>query len=252
MVSAPRWSRGVWRLVGLLGAGVVLGGCRVPGFSFPQPADRQGQRAASLWGATELVALAVGVLVWGLIAFVVLRYRHRRGTSTDAVPSQRAYNVPLEVLYTTVPLVIVAGLFIVTTAAQGQINAVSSHPDVRVEVTAFQWGWRFHYPIGDVTTVSGGSPPLLVLPLGKTVEIDLSATDVVHAFYVPGFLFQRAAVPGSPTRFDLDPTRLGMFRGQCATFCGLRHYEMLFNVRVVTPDQFDQWLASGGSQGGSP
>lgn len=239
-------------LAGVLGLGLALGGCYVPGFALPAPADKQGQQAAQLWRSTEFVALGVGALVWGLIAFVIVRYRRRRGAPAGAEPSQQAYHVPLEVFYTITPLVIVGILFVSTTTVQRKMNAVSSHPDVRVEATAFQWGWRFFYPVGGATTSSqvGGAPPELVLPLGETTEIDLQATDVVHAFYVPAFLFQRAAVPGSPTRFDLTPTKLGTFRGQCATFCGIRHYQMLFSVRVVTPEEFQRWLSSAGAQGG--
>jgi cytochrome c oxidase subunit II len=224
---------------------MLLSGCHVPGFAVPHPADKQGELSARLWNDTEFVALAVGVLVWGLIVYVVVRYRRRSRSPVDTIPSQRAYNVPLEVVYTVVPVLIVGALFVFTTAAQRKINAVSTHPDVKIEAVAFQWGWRFHYPEADVSTASrADTPPDLVLPLGEVTEIDLSATDVVHAFYVPAFLFQRAAVPGSPTRFDLTPNTLGTFSGKCATFCGLRHYEMLFTVRVVTPAQFDEWLAS--------
>ena len=250
MLSRDRLSR-FRPAVALLGASILLAGCHVPGFAVPHPADKQAQGASHLWSGTEFVALAVGVIVWGLIGFAVLRYRRRRNTAEDALPSQQAYMVPLEVFYTIVPLVIVGFLFYFTTVAQRKLNAVSTHPDLHVEATAFQWGWRFHYPVGDVTTVSRvGVPPDLVLPLGETTEIDLSATDVVHAFYVPAFLFQRAAVPGSPTRFDLTPTETGTFAGKCATFCGIRHYQMLFTVRVVSPGQFQQWLAVHGPQGG--
>ena len=128
--------------------------------------------------------------------------------------------------------------------AQRKINAVSSHPDLTVHATAFQWGWRFAYPNGVVTVSQGAVPPDLYLPLGETTQIDLTATDVVHAFYVPAFLFQRAAVPGTPTRFDLTPTEVGVYPARCATFCGIKHDDMLFTVRVVTPDQFQSWLFS--------
>jgi len=206
-------------------------------------ADKQGQRAADLWKITEFIALAVGVIVWGLIAFVVIRYRRRRDTPEDAIPSQRAYHVPLEVIYTTIPLVIVAVLFTFTTIAQRKIDAVSSHPALVVDATAFQWGWRFAYANGVVTVSQGSVPPDLYLPLGETTEIDLTATDVVHAFFVPAFLFQRAAVPGSPTRFDLTPTEAGVYPGKCATFCGIKHDQMLFTVRVVTPAELQTWLS---------
>jgi len=236
-------------LQGLAGLAAVtlLTGCHVPGFAVPHAADTQGQQAARLWHWTEFAALTVGVIVWGLIAYVVLRYRKRRHGPADELPSQRAYNVPIEVVYTVIPVLIIAALFTFTTMAQRKIDAVIKDPAVTVNVTAFQWGWRFSYPVGNVTTITdGNTPPELVMPVDETMRINLTATDVVHAFYVPAFLFQRAAVPGSPTTFDLTPTELGTFAGHCATFCGIGHAGMLFTVRVVTPDQFAQWLAAGG------
>ena len=230
---------------------VLLGGCYAPGFHLPQAADAQGSDAARLWQGAQMAAIGVGAIVWALIAFTLIRYRRRSRADPDAIPSQKSENIPIEVTYTVIPLVIVVILFGFTTVTQRRINAVRSDPALKVDVTAYQWGWRFHYPSGNVTVQSEGlSVPQLVLPKGETTEITLTATDVVHAFYVPSFLFQRNAVPGSPTRFDLTPTRTGTFGGRCATFCGIRHTNMLFTVRVVSPDEFTQWLASGPAGGG--
>jgi cytochrome c oxidase subunit 2 len=223
-----------------LPAVVVLAGCHVPGFATLHPADRQGQEASRLWGPTQFTALGVGVVVWALIAYTLVRYRQSGKTS-----SQRAVNVPLEITYTVIPLAIVAVLFTATTIAQRRMVAISAHPDVTVGVTAFQWGWQFTYPDGKTVTSGDTGPPVLVLPLDRTIEIDLTATDVVHAFYVPAFLFQRNAVPGAPTKFDVTPTRLGDFDGHCSTFCGIRHYQMSFTVRVVAPADFDRWVTGG-------
>ena len=243
-------SRGLRRALlcsGLLLTSVALTGCYAPGFHPAAPASAQGAQAADLWQGAQMTAIGVGVVVWALIAFTLIRYRRRR-RQTDVLPSQKSENYFLEAIYTLVPLVIVAILFGYTTVTQRRINAVRPNPDVRVDATAFQWGWTFHYPVGGVTVQSEGlKAPELVLPEGQTTEVTLTATDVVHAFYVPGFLFQRNAVPGSPTRFDITPTRLGIFGGRCATFCGIRHTDMRFTVRVVSPDDFTSWLASSGS-----
>jgi cytochrome c oxidase subunit 2 len=253
--AVPRSRRALRISLFVLG-GFVLGGCYAPGFHPASPADAQGADAARLWQVAEMTALVVGVIVWALIAFTVVRYRRRKHTDPDAIPSQRAYNIPLEVLYTVTPLVIVAVLFGYTTTTQRRMNAVRPNPDVKVDATAFQWGWQFHYEgtAAGVTVQSEGlKAPELVLPVGKTTEIDLSSTDVVHAFYVPAFLFQRNAVPGAPTRFDVTPTRSGTFGGRCSTFCGIRHTDMRFTVRVVTPDDFNSWLtARASTTGGSP
>ena len=226
---------------------VVLAGCYAPGFHPAAPADAQGADAAHLWQGAQMAAIGVGAVVWALIAFTLIRYRRRR-RHADVIPSQKSENYFLEATYTLVPLVIVVILFGYTTATQRRINAVRPNPDVKVEATAYQWGWRFHYPAGNVTVESEGlKAPELVLPLRQTAEVTLTATDVVHAFYAADFLFQRNAVPGSPTRFDVTPTRLGSFGGRCATFCGIRHTDMRFTIRVVSPDDFAHWLASSGS-----
>jgi cytochrome c oxidase subunit 2 len=238
-------------LVAATAAAVLLAGCHVPGFATRPAADKQGQVAANLWRGVEFTALVVGAIVWGLILYVVIRYRKRRDTPDEAVPSQRAYVVPLELFYSVVPLIIVAVLFGFTVVKERKIQALSGHPDLTVAVTAFQWGWRFAYPDGGPVVVSepDRAPPELVMPDGQTTEIDLTATDVVHAFFVPAFLFQRNAQPGQLTRFDLTPTTLGTFDGHCATFCGIGHDDMLFTVRVVSPADFQTWLHSGGTAG---
>jgi cytochrome c oxidase subunit II len=220
----------------------VLSGCHVPGFAVHQPASKQATSAFHLWNATEFIALGVGVLVWGLILWTAFYYRRRRAAA--GIPSQRQYVVWLEVTYTIIPVMLVATLFGLTVATQHKIDAIRAHPDVHVDATAFQWGWSFHYPVGNVTSTSAGPVPAdLYMPLGETVEVNLTATDVVHGFFVPAFLFQRNAVPGSPTRFDITPTRLGTYDGKCSTFCGLNHKDMLFTVHVVTPEAFQAWLA---------
>ncbi|MBD5656467.1 MAG: cytochrome c oxidase subunit II, partial [Candidatus Eremiobacteraeota bacterium] len=80
-----------------------------------------------------------------------------------------------------------------------------------------------------------------VLPLGEVTRVALSAADVAHGFWSPDFLFKRDAIPGQTTAFDLLPDRLGTYRGRCSAFCGLQHERMLFDVRVVTPSEFDAW-----------
>ena len=86
----------------------------------------------------------------------------------------------------------------------------------------------------------------MVLPMGETVRIELTSSDVIHSFYVPGFLFKRDAIPGRTTAFDFRADRLGVYRGECAEFCGLDHAYMNFSVRVVSPGAFEAWLASHG------
>ena len=228
------------RVAAVLVAAVLLGGCsRVSNYGLLEPASRQAEAVTGLYRVFFWVAAAIAVIVYGLIVWAVIRYRHR----SRALPSQRQYHVPLEIFYTVVPLLIVIGLFIGTTRTQTDVGAVSDDPDLRVEVTAFQWDWRFAYPDHDV--VVSGSPEQtaeLVLPAQSTVRLTVTSEDVIHSLWVPALLFKRDMFPGATSTFDVDTTREGVFAGRCAEFCGLQHAAMDFQVRVLGAEEFGRWL----------
>ena len=212
-------------------------------FCVPEPASEQGGDVLDLWRILFLTAVAIGLLVIGLIGWSVVRYR--RGGDADGEAPQFRDNIRLEVFYTAVPLVIVAVLFGLTVGTQRRVTKIDEHPDLRVEVTGFQWGWRFHYPESGVTVVGDSNhPPTLVLPAGRTVGFELASVDVIHSFYVPAFLDKRDVVPGEENRGDVTTTRVGRFSGLCAEFCGLDHARMGFTVDVVPPREFEAWLTA--------
>jgi cytochrome c oxidase subunit 2 len=141
------------------------------------------------------------------------------------------------------PLVIVSVLFAVNVVTQNRVTKLSAHPDVRVEVTGFQWQWRFRYVRENITIVGDlEHPPTLVLPVARTVRLDLRAADVIHSFYVPAFLEKRDLIPGVDNQIDVRPNRVGRFVGHCAEFCGLAHDRMGFDVQTMTPTRFDAWV----------
>jgi len=217
-----------------------LSGCEVPDFGAPHGATTQGQDTFGLWQGAVVAALVVGIIVWGLIFYVIIRFRRR----DDEIPTQKSANIPLEVVYTVVPIVIVAVLFYFTVTTQNRVEKVSANPSVKVEVTGYQWGWRFRYSgTSVVVSTQGASKPVLVLPSGRTTRVTLQAVDVIHGFYVPEFLFKRDAVPGLTNTFDFHPVRTGTFLGHCSVFCGLRHAEMLFDVSVLSPADYGRWLS---------
>lgn len=207
----------------------------------PEPVTRQGERILNLWQGSWVAAFAVGAVVWGLIIWACIFHRKR----SNELPPQVRYNLPIEVLYTVVPFIIVAVLFYFTARDQTEINRLSDSPDVVVGVTAFQWSWEFDYPQHDVTVVGEtGEPPTLVIPSGETVRFNLTSTDVIHAFWVPAFLFKRDVIPGHPNSFEITATKEGTFAGRCAELCGIYHSQMLFNVEVVSPQEFDAFIAN--------
>ena len=219
-------------------------------FGAPPGANSEGKSISNLYHLLFYAAIPIGVIVYGLVLFSVAKWR-RGKRDPDRMPPQFRYHIPVELTYVVIPLLLVAGLFVAIYNTDKHINAVSADPNLRVDVTAFQWQWRFFYPQYGINIV--GTPqtnPTLVVPADRTVQIYLTAADVNHAFYVPAFLFKRDAIPGHPNIFDLSGIQPGTYRGECAEFCGLDHAFMSFTLRAMPPQQFQQWVQQ--HQRGSP
>jgi cytochrome c oxidase subunit 2 len=248
-------------------AGMLLSGCtkEVERGWLPSTTGTTDQtgRIMSLWNGSWIAALAVGVLVWGLILWAVVAYRRRR--EDTGLPAQLRYNIPLEILYTSVPLMMVAVLFFFTARDQAAIADVSAKPDVVVNAVGKQWAWDFNYvsqdgkPIGVFEAgVQGqltGRPgveaqlPTLYLPVGRRVEFELTTRDVNHSFWIPAFLYKMDVIAGVRNKFQVVPQVIGDYRGKCAELCGEYHSEMLFNVKVVSQADFDARMAQLRAQG---
>ncbi len=212
---------------------LVLGltGCTNNSFTrlgFPNPITEQGKTTLTLWQGSWIAGLAVGAVVWGLILWAVIFHR-KRG---DKLGPQARYNMPIEIMYTAVPFVLIAVLFYFTVKDENYIDNVPKNPAVRVQVLGFQWSWQFKYPQYGVTSTGNmyGEGPL--------------PEDVVHAFWIPEFLFKRDVIPGHPNHFTVTVTQTGTFIGHCSELCGLYHSKMLFTVKVVTPQQFKAYMAA--------
>ena len=188
----------------------------LPTFAMPErDATNQTPRILSLWQGSWIAALAVGALTWGLILWPVVAHRRKRD-ATD-LPPQTRYNLPIEVFYTAVPLIIIAVFFYFTARDEDRIMAISANPDHKIVVTGIQWSWQFTYASdgGLRATVTGtpGRPPTLYLPEGESVQFKLRSNDVIHSFYVPAFLFKMDVIPGRVNTFEITPTKLGDFKG---------------------------------------
>jgi cytochrome c oxidase subunit 2 len=218
---------------------------------FPNPVTSQGAITLSLWQGSWIAGLLVGAVVWGMIVWAVIFHR-KRG---DRLPPQVRYNMPIEILYTVVPFVLIAVLFYYTAKDENTIDAIPAHPAVTVDVVGFQWSWQFNYPGYNVTTdgqmwnpqetdtQNENELPLLEIPEGESVEFNLTSPDVLHSFWVPEFLFKRDVVPGHPNHFSITATHTGTFIGHCSELCGLYHSRMLFTLKIVTPAQFQTWIS---------
>lgn len=241
-------------------AGVLLlGGCSseevgrgfLPGYSDGQVTDQTG-RITSLWTGSWIAALIVGVIVWGLILWAVTVYRKRR--DDDVLPVQLRYHIPLEVMYTVLPVLMIGVLYVFTARDITALEDTSAEPDVNIEVYGRQWSWDFNYLDDDVWD-SGlhvndigapGNPadlPTLYLPVNERVEFTLESRDVIHSFWVPAFLYKKDVFPGQTNVFQVTPTREGTYAGKCAEFCGEQHSGMLFQVKVVSREEYDAHIA---------
>ncbi len=218
-----------------MGACPALTGCAF----LPAGATAQADQLHQVWSVFFYAGLFVAVVVYALILGPLFVWR-RRG---DGYPPQFRRNNKLEVFYTVVPLLIVAALFALTYKKETSVEQLVARPDATVDVIAFAWSWKFHYPGGALDIVgTPQKPPEMVIPVEGTTRINLTSTDVNHAFWVPGFLFKRDAIAGISNHFDLRPIRTGTYRGQCAEFCGLDHALMSFTIRVVSAADYRRWL----------
>jgi cytochrome c oxidase subunit 2 len=220
-----------------LAATFALTGCA----ALPHGATQQAGVLHGVWVVFLEAALAVYLLVAGLIVWTSIAYRRRDPATVQAAGFSK--NIPLELTWTVIPVLVVGGLFAVTYPAERHVDAVVAAPGETVQVVGYRWSWRFLYP-GEHVAIEGTTerPPELVLPAGRTTEIRLSSSDVIHAFWVPAFLFKRDAIPGTVNVFDLTPQREGLYPGRCAEYCGTFHAHMSFTVRVVSPEAFARWV----------
>jgi cytochrome c oxidase subunit 2 len=244
---------------------LVLGGCSAgtdnqwERFGMPDPASVQGERILNLWQGAWIAALITGVIVWGLIFYAVFHYRRR---SDDEIPIQTRYNLPLEIFYTIAPIIMVIVFFAKTISVQNFVLDDDRPVDNTIEVVGQQWSWTFNYGIGEQDrsadddlfddvfpyqsyvheSGTGSHIPTLVLPVNVTTRFNLHSPDVIHDLGVPAFLMKMDVVPGRVNHYEITPTREGDFRGKCYELCGVYHSRMLFNVEVVSAEEYQAYL----------
>ncbi len=274
------------KLPQVLTAGLILAtatGCTYkdfPRLGMPTPVTEEAPRILSLWQGSWAAALATGVLVWGLILWSVIF--HRRSRTKVEVPLQTRYNMPIEALYTVVPLIIVSVLFYFTARDESKLLKLEEKPAHTINVVGFQWSWGFNYVenvkgsnkedaktskdldaipkrfrdafpanaggVYDVGTPGERNPqngnpgPTLWLPKGEKVRFVLTSRDVIHSFWVVPFLMKQDVIPGHTNAFEVTPNKEGTFMGKCAELCGVDHSRMLFNVKVVSPERYQKHL----------
>lgn len=232
--------------VSIAGLAVALSGCASPGggqwdrAGLPAPATEEtSSLVGNLWVGTWIAAAGVGLLVWGLILWSVWAYRKR----SDEIPPQTRFNIPIEFLYTVAPFAIVAALFYYTVVNQNEILDESEQPDVTVGVIGQQWAWTFNYLDEEVHEIGTTTErPTLVLPVDQTVRFELESPDVAHSFWVPSFYMKMDVIPGQTNSFEVTPNREGTYAGKCAEFCGTYHSRMLFDLEIVSEQEYQDYI----------
>ena len=244
---------------------LALGGCSSATVdewkrgAMPDPASVQGEKILELWQGAWIAALAVGILVWGLILYAVVRFRRR---SADEIPVQTRYNLPLEILYTIAPVIMVIVFFAKTVDTQNFVLDADRPVDNTIEVVGQQWSWTFNYGLGEMDATAnedatdgqfpyssyvhdsgtGSHLPDLYLPVDVTTRFNLHSPDVIHDLGVPAFLMKMDVIPGRVNHYSITPTEIGEYAGKCYELCGVYHSRMLFNVHVVSQEDYDAHL----------
>lgn len=221
-------------------------------------------RIMGLWTTSWIVLLAVGLVTWGLMIWAAIAYRRRRGQT--GLPVQLRYHMPMEIFFTIVPVILVAGFFAFTARDQAIIEERIEDPDYSLTVYGKRWAWDFVYeregqdPVysqgiqvqtdPETNLMDASSLPTLVLPTNSSIEITLESRDVAHSFWVVEFLYKKDMLPGVTNHMYFETgDQEGILRGKCAELCGEYHSAMLFNVELVSPEEYDAYLEELESQG---
>jgi cytochrome c oxidase subunit 2 len=187
------------------------------------------------------IAIGVALIVFLVVFFALLKYRRR------TTPARWHENNPLEAGYAVLLTLVVAFLLYETFSHEHRVDTVANRqrPSLTIDVIGARWEWEFSYPRYGIVQHSGmvGNQPLVV-PTNEAIRFNMRSVDVIHGFWVPELEFKHDLFPGKVQWQVLTFTRTGMFPGQCSVFCGLRHPEMVFNVRALTPGAFSAWVHS--------
>lgn len=236
---------------------VVLTGCSAEVQQGWMPGTREttnhNAELIDLWVNSWIAALVIGLLAWGAMIWCMIAYRRRK--NDQGFPKQTAYNVPIETMFTLIPVLLVFTLWGFSDRVQASVDEPIDDSPLTVTVYGKQWSWDFNYEYeGQQAHYSGvqaqlngeegvrDTLPTLYLPKDVPVHFELKSRDVAHSFWIPQFLQKRDMIPGKTNHLYLTPQELGRFDGKCAELCGEFHSEMMFNVEVVDEAEFTQKL----------
>ncbi|MDQ1374630.1 MAG: cytochrome c oxidase subunit [Actinomycetota bacterium] len=228
-------------------AGVVVAGVAMAACSnekSPSILDPQGSEARTLAGVWWLMfglAAAVYVIVAGLILFAILR--NRRSGPRESRLNDNAFVVIGGLLVPVAILAVIAFVTVRTTTEVRQPEAGA----MRVDVRAHDWWWEVRYPGTGIVTANE-----IHIPVGRQVAVHIRTADVIHSFWVPQLAGKLDAIPGQDNLLRFTAERAGVYRGECAEFCGIQHANMNFLVIAEDPTRFGQWEQTEAQGAGLP
>jgi cytochrome c oxidase subunit II len=215
----------------------------------------------TLWFIVPITLLVLGLLAWCIVKF---------RASVNPVPSRTSHNTTIEVIWTVGPVVILLFLAVPSFQLLTSQYTPTEEPQLTIKATGNQWNWDYEYQVeepisfnsailtDDIRAEFGKEdrdayPRLLavdndvVVPVGVTVRVLVTASDVLHAFAMPAFGIKVDAVPGRINEIWFKAEREGLYYGQCSELCGKDHAYMPIAIRVVSPDQYETWAAAAGT-----
>jgi cytochrome c oxidase subunit 2 len=208
----------------------------------PTSASKEMDRITFVFWFATVICIGIFALVASVIIYSVITFRAAPEDESDG-PSIHGHT-GLEIMWTVVPAVLVIAIGVVSAIVLSENGNAGTNP-LPVKVFAQQFAWRFEYP--DSKNLKSGE---LVLPVGRSVKLDLQSADVIHSFWVPEMGQKQDLVPGIHTHLVITPTREGTFALICTELCGLGHATMRASVRVVSPAKFAAWVKQQQSGGG--
>lgn len=212
------------------------------------------------------VSVVIGVLVFGWMIFSLVKFRKSQGAVPD---TKLVHSTMAEILWTTIPVVILVAMAVPATRTLIRIEDATG-TDINIKVTGYQWKWQYEYLDEGVSFFStlardsdaarqlgSGIDPAsipnyllevdnpLVLPVGKKVRLLVTSQDVIHAWWVPDLAMKKDAVPGMVNEmwFEIEPDKVGIYRGQCTELCGRDHGFMPIVVEALSEADYAAWLA---------
>jgi cytochrome c oxidase subunit 2 len=235
------WPR---RAAGLLGGGTLLiaAGCG-DAEQYPQtsldPKSDYALEIDALWNLTLVLGVAVGIATFAILGFILYKFRYR---PEAPLPKQVHGNTKLEIAWTLIPAVLISIIAVPTVQTIFFTYREPPADALTIDVRGYQWWWEFRYVTETGDTVVTANE--VHVPVGRTVHLRMTSSDVLHSFWIPQMGGKRDVIPGRITDIVFTPLEAGVYLGQCAEFCGQSHALMKMRLIAQEPAQFAQWLAN--------